>query len=137
MMFCQFRNVLGRGPMSHILEDYILLCSIQWATLDLLWRQRPRTVKNNFMTLKGIHEVGDEVLGILEGLTDMGPLPLRDEIGMVVACTILILSTRKGNYSGHLQWYIIRKSPTELSNIYKAVYCGSWGDIFAKDDRNW
>ena len=47
------------------------------------------------MTLKIIHEVGYEVLGIVEGLPDMVPLTLRDEISMGVACSNLILSMRK------------------------------------------
>ena len=46
----------------------------------------------------------DEVLGVVEALPDMGTLPLRYEIGMGVVCYTLILSIRKGKYSGHLQW---------------------------------
>ena len=64
------------------------------------------------MTSKMIHEVGDEVLGLIEGLPDMGPFPLRYEIWMGGACYTLILYTRKGKYAGNLQWNIMRKSPT-------------------------
>ena len=49
--------------------------------------------------------MGDEVLGLVEGLPGVGTFLLRDEMGTGLACSTLILSTRKGNYAGHLQWY--------------------------------
>ena len=86
--------------------------AILQSTLDAFWRRRTITVKNGLITLKSIYEVGYEVLGIVEGLPYMRPFPLRDEIGMGVACYTLIISMRKGNYTGHLQWEIRSKSPT-------------------------
>ena len=50
----------------------------------------------------------------------MGKLPTRDEIGKVVACSTLILSMRKVKYSVCLHWYIMCKSTTAWSNIYKS-----------------
>ena len=67
--------------------------------------------------LKMIHEVGDEVLGFVEGLPNMRPLPLIYEIGMGVACYTLVLYPRKGKHAGYLQWYIMRKTPTSWRNI--------------------
>ena len=99
---CHFRNVHGRDPMSYRMEDDRLLCAIWWYTLDAFWSQRPRTVINDLMTLKRIHEVGDEILGLVEGLMYMVPLPLRDEICMGVACSTLIIYMRKWKYSGQL-----------------------------------
>ena len=51
---------------------------------------------------------------------------------MGVACYALILSTRKGKYAGHLQWYSMRKYHTSWSNIYVAADCGSQRTFFAK-----
>ena len=77
-------------------------------------------VKNNLMTLKGIYEVGDEVLGLVEGLTDMGPFPSRYEIGMRLDCYNLILYMRKGKYVDDLKWDSMRKYPISWRNIYEA-----------------
>ena len=55
---------------------------------------------------------GDEVLGMVEGLPDMVPFPLRDEIGMGMTCYTFIMSMSKVKYTYHLQWYIMSKSPT-------------------------
>ena len=41
--------------------------------------------------MKRIHEVGYEVLGLVEGLINMGPSLLSDEIGTGVVCSTLIL----------------------------------------------
>ena len=92
-------------------------------------------VKNNSMSLNKMHEVGDEVLGMVEGLPNLGPFTLRYEVGMGLACYNLMLSTRKGKNPRHFQWDSKRKYTTELSNIYKVGECGSWSTIFAKYER--
>ena len=90
-------------------------------------------VKNNSMSLKKMHEVGDEVLGMVEGLPNLGPFTLRYEVGMGLACYNLMLSTRKGKNPRQFQWDSKRKYTTELSNIYRE--CGSWSTILAKEER--
>ena len=115
-----FRNLQVRDPMSHRMDDNRFLCAIQRDTLYEFWSWRPGMVKNILMTLKTINEVGGEVLGLMEGLMDMEPLQLGYVIGMGVACYKFIISTRKGNYSGHLKWDSTRKPPTVWSNIYKS-----------------
>ena len=56
-----------------------------------------------------MYEVGDEVLGLAEWLPSLGLFRLRNEVGMGVACSTLILSMRNGKYAGHLKWDIMRK----------------------------
>ena len=48
-------------------------------------------------------------MGLVEGITDMGPLSLRYEIGMGVAYYTLILYMSKGKHEGHLPWDIMRE----------------------------
>ena len=48
----------------------------------------------------------------------LGPYPLKDEVGMEVACVTFRMSLRKGKYFGHLQWYSKRKFPTYWDNLY-------------------
>ena len=45
--------------------------------------------------LKGMHEVTDEVLGLVEGLPNLGLFPLRYEVEMGVTCSTLLLFMRK------------------------------------------
>ena len=66
----------GSNTVSHSLEDDIFICTIQWVSLNLFWRRRPRMVKNNLMVLKRMHEVGYEVLILVEVLTNLGYFPL-------------------------------------------------------------
>ena len=64
--------------MSHRLEYNQLLCAICNYYLGEFWSRQTGTVKKNLKMLKRIHEVGDEVLGLVEGITNLGPFPLRD-----------------------------------------------------------
>ena len=82
------------------MEDNRLPRDIRRSSLEEFWIWRHGTVKNKLMMLKRIHKVGDEVLGLVEGLPDIISLPLRYEIGMGVDC--VNLSTRKGKYADHL-----------------------------------
>ena len=57
--------------------------------------------KNNLMMLKIMHEVEDKVLGMVEGLLNLGMFPLRVEVVMGV----------EGKYAGRLKWDIMSKIP--------------------------
>ena len=122
--------------MYHMLEDDKLLCSIRQDSLDNFCIQRPGTVKNTLVMLKQMNKVGDEVLGLLEGLPNLGPFPLRYELVMGVSCSTLIIYLRKVKYIGHLKWGNTRKDPTAWGNLYEAGgKGGSQRTIFARDER--
>ena len=53
-------------------------------------------------------------------------------MGIGVAGVTLRLSLKKGRYVGHLQWYIISKSPTEWANIYGSGVLGIEDNIFKR-----
>lgn len=81
-----FRTVQVSNSMLHRLEYDKFLCTIWRYSLGEFCIQRHGKVKNNLTMLKCIHDLGDEVLGLVEGLSDLGPFPLRDEVGIGVAC---------------------------------------------------
>ena len=86
--------------------------------------KQPGTVTNSLMMLERLYEVGNEVLGMSEGLPNLGPFTLGYEVGMDGSCSTLILSLGKGIYTGHLKWYSMRKYSTTWKNLYEAGYCG-------------
>ena len=104
--------------MSHRFEDDTLLCAIRRYSLGYLWIRRPITIRNNLIMLIRLHEVGDEVLGLVEGLPNLGLFPLKYEVGIGVAYYTLMIYMRKGKNSGHLQWDSMRKAPTAWRNIF-------------------
>ena len=55
------------------------------------------------ITLKRIHEVGDDVLGLVGGAEIIGNFPFRDETGIGLACYTFILSISKGKYKENFQ----------------------------------
>ena len=57
-------------------------------------------MKTNLLMLKMIHEVKDEVLGYLEGITNLGPFSFSGKIGMMMELPTLILSLGERRYSG-------------------------------------
>ena len=57
-------------------------------------------------------------MGLDTWLTPMGPYPLVEEVGMVLAFTTFILSLRKGRHKEHLQWKSMRKGPRAWDNLY-------------------
>ena len=45
-----------------------------------------------------MNEVGEKVLGLVEGILYLGPFMLIYEVGMGAACLTLIMSLRNGKY---------------------------------------
>ena len=55
---------------------------------------------------------------------------------MGLACVTLSLSLIKRGYVGHIQWDIMRKSPTEWANIYGYGLLGMGDTIFTRVGKN-
>ena len=66
--------------------------------MDAFWCRQPGTFKNSLIMLKSMNEVGEKVLGLVEGILDLGPFMLIYEVGMGAACLTLIMSLRNGKY---------------------------------------
>ena len=58
--------------MSHRIEDDWLLCAIMRDYLDTFRIKSLVTVGNNLHLMRRIYEVGDKVLGLLEGIPKLG-----------------------------------------------------------------
>ena len=80
--------------------------------------------------LKIIHEVVDKVLGLVEGLPNLRPFALSEDIGMGLSWTTLIMSFIKVIYVGRLQWGIMIKYPTVSINLYDVWVSSSLSTIF-------
>ena len=78
------------------------------------------------IVLKRIHDLVDEVLVLVEEITNLGTFNLSDEIGMSVACT---------RYAGHMQWDSLRKSPIVWRIFHEAGDRGRHSNIFARNER--
>ena len=87
------------------------------------------------IVLKRIHDLVDEVLVLVEEITNLGPFNLSDEIGMSVACTTIVLYFRKGRYAGHMKWDSLRKSPIGRRIFHEAGNRGRHSNIFAGNER--
>ena len=75
--------------------------------------------RENLQVIREIHDVRDEILGLVEGLPILGPYLLSNDIGMGVAYLTLILYLRKGICEDHLHWDIIIKPTTSWINLYE------------------
>ena len=60
--------------------------------------------------LRKMRNMAREDLELEDLLPPLGPYPLKDEVGIGVACVTLRMSLRKGRYVGHLQWDITRNA---------------------------
>ena len=94
-------------------------------------------MKNILPMLKRVHEVGEKVLVLADGLPNLGLFNLSDYIGMEVAYTTLILSLRKVIYSGKLQWDITINFPISCRKLYDTVYGGRCRTFFQRIRGNW
>ena len=65
----------------------------------------------------------------------LGTYPFTDEMVMGIACVTFNLSLRKGGYSGHLQWCIMRKSLTAWTNLYGAGILVMGDTIYSQDRK--
>ena len=102
--------------MSHKYERIII--AIRKASLESFWSIEPGRVRGNLKMWRKMVTMDREELVLEYWFPPLVPYPLKDEVGMGVACVILRVSHRKGIYAGHLQWDSIRKVTIERDNIH-------------------
>jgi hypothetical protein len=85
---CHFRNIQKRDPLSGTTDTLLEAC-IRRANLDALWAREPRSVSGNLRerrrALKGALRLGIEDPHPFP----RGSFPVKDTMGMAMACTIL------------------------------------------------
>ena len=117
---CHSRNIQGRDPSVGVILDKRLLTAIRQANIDAFWGRSKQTVASNWGDVKQIARFGMADLGIKSIFPDMGPHPLRDEWGMVIACTILQKTLQPGMYGPNVQFDMVRKLRSGFSNLWGA-----------------
>ena len=61
--------------------------------------------------LRKMGTMAREELGLEDWFPYLGPYPLKNEVGLGVACVTVRMSLRKGRYVEHLQWDSMSKFP--------------------------
>ena len=88
--------------------------------LDVIWSREPSTISKNISYLNNLI-VTCEGSGFTPQLPSLGPFPLKDEVGIAVAFSMLLHSTRPGRHSKlYTQFATIRKQRSAFSNLFHA-----------------
>jgi hypothetical protein len=82
-LYC-FCNLQLRDPVPDFTQDNLLLCAICQATLDSLWGREPHTVNATLWAAKSMMQQWNKV-GLAPQFPPLGPLPVRDSLGLRVA----------------------------------------------------
>ena len=133
---CIFRNLYKRNPRPVTL-DRESLAVIRRLNLDSIWSREPSTIKNNMRSLNKLISTC-EGSGFDPELPKLGPFPVKDELGLCVAFSMLIHSRNPGNHSKmYNQFDTIRKQRSAFSNAYFAsAESASMGVILSVGDQS-
>jgi hypothetical protein len=105
---CHFRNIQKRDPGIDPKDKFMLVC-VRRANLDALWAREPGTVKGNLREHNRAMR-GASRLGIADPHPFVhGPFPVKDLMGMAMACTILERSLDPGKNSATIEFGTLQK----------------------------
>ena len=105
------------------------------ATLDVFWSRETGTDKGKLMMVKRLGKMVGGELGVEKLIPPMGPYYLVYEVGMILACTYLIIYLKKGRHTEHLQWDLTRKALMDWANVYGAASLEICDTIYSRDGR--
>ncbi len=134
---CVFRILNGRNPVDRP-SDNRLMCFIRRINLDSMWSRETSTVVANAGNLRKGLELLNGLNVDLIGYPPLGPFPLTDTQGYLVALQMLAHSRASGRYGPYTQFETIRKLRGAFSNVYHASASGA-GEVtaFGGDDRRY
>ena len=116
---CVFRALKNRNPGA---GDRLLLACIRQVNLDAFWGRESATVHNTLRATKQTIRLLSQV-GVSPPYPPMGPYPLRDTFGYVLAVAMVLKSSEPGRYASYQQYETIRKLRAGYSNLYQASAC--------------
>ena len=102
--------------------------------MDTFWSQEPPTVRSNLKEVCHMRRTEDR-FGFDCTTPPLGPLPVKDDLGMKAAVAILDRSLDKGTYGPHVQWATFRKLMGCITNTSQASV-GGLGNSVGAYDRN-
>ena len=129
---CSFHNIRGRDPIYGNEQDDLTLVCIRRVNLDAFWARERSTVEYNTRQFKKYLE-GCDLLGDRDPLPPKGPWGPGDTFGMKLACSILLRSLDKGNYTKNVQFETVRKVRSAYSN-YVHASCGGIESSFIAEE---
>ena len=131
---CHFQNLKGRNPVPGRHQDELLLMCIRRVVLDSFWSRERSTVNSNRLEGAKFVEL-QEILGLKRrALPPQGPYPMEDTWGVNVACSLVLRSLDRGNYTNNIQFETMRKMRTFVSN-YTHASRGGTGVAFLRSDN--
>ena len=77
---CNFRNIQGMEPGTHMDEDERLMASIRRGTLGKIRSREPGIVRGSFIMINKWRRMAKEELGLDDWLLPMGPYTLKDAV---------------------------------------------------------
>jgi hypothetical protein len=101
-----FRNLTHRNLLPSNHQDELLLCCVQRVNLDAVWGRESATVES---TLWVASQLVQDRVGIPPSFPFVGPYPLADSFGFVVAIGMVLKSLEPGRYGKHQQFESIHK----------------------------
>jgi hypothetical protein len=117
---CHFRNITGRNPTSWKTSNSEMLEFIRRANLDAFWDRSRNTVSSNLSDAWRMENLGKR-LGMGPMAPPMGPLPLKDTMGMRYAIAILDRSLLGAVQNEEfVQWATFRKTRSTATNVLQA-----------------
>jgi hypothetical protein len=131
---CHFRNITGRNPVQWKESDKDVLEFIRRANLDAFWDRSRNTVASNVGDAFRMETLGKK-LGIGPMSPPMGPLPLKDIMGMRYAIAILDRSLSPGQNEEFVQWGTFRKTRSTATNVAQASLGGLTDSIGAYERK--
>ena len=114
---CLFRTLFLRNPRKEI-GDKETLIVIRRINLDIVWAREPSTIQKNIGYLKNLIATC-ESSGFSPQLPALGPFPLKDDMGIAIAFSMIIQSLRPGRHrKTYTQFVTIRKQRSAFNNLY-------------------
>ena len=131
---CAFYNMQGRYPlMEHDADSLLMLC-IRRANLDAFWSRERTTVERNWREMKSLIATS-KTMGLHKPLPQRGPFRIADDVGMNVACVMLMKTLRDGRNSKHIQFESARKVRSAVSNLMHSLPGGTGLSTVAQGER--
>jgi hypothetical protein len=120
---CHFRNIYGRSPLLRARVDREAVEFFRRASLDAFWSRAASTVRGNLTEgQRGARFAARMEVPCL--VPEMGPFPLRDTMGMMVAAAILDRSLDPGKTEEFVQWATFRGTRSFVTNATQAGVSG-------------
>ena len=132
---CHFRNLTRRNPVWGDPGDEYTLTCIRRANLDAMWARASSTVRANYNRIRLDYTAAIGLFSIHEPMPRLGWDKLEDRVGMGIAIVTLHSSLYPGRYCRHLQYDLMRKTPTWYGHVHRGGAAYSQLTLFAQDER--